>query len=131
MFSFFQAQNQNQGAPIEHARPRQQVASPGGDMSDIVPHRTAVDGGQPMPARAPAGDVLISDSTRPVRHMAPAGHVVEEHHIWENCIQGRKREHCERAVLPAELGGEHIMPQSATPPVPHTMPPTARGSVEG
>ena len=53
------------------------------------------------PARAPR--VEISDATVPVSHLAPSGHRLEEHHIWENCLQGRKRQHCDQAINPGHV----------------------------
>ncbi|MCL2755820.1 MAG: hypothetical protein FWE45_02095 [Firmicutes bacterium] len=51
---------------------------------------------QRTPARAPR--VERSTMGPAMMHLAPEGHRLEEHHIWENCKQGRKRNHCEKAV---------------------------------
>jgi len=60
-----------------------------GDMDFVGTNRT--------PAKPP---IVERGCARTPSHLAPVGHVLEEHHMWENCIQGRKGRHGGRAINP-------------------------------
>jgi len=49
-------------------------------------------------ARVPAANpqIMRPDVSIP-KHIAPSGHEVQEHNIWENCPQGRFRRHSKNA----------------------------------
>jgi len=52
-----------------------------------------------QPARIPArGPSVMRPHMDTPRHIAPAGHEIQEHNIWENCPQGRKRNHSQHAT---------------------------------
>jgi len=96
------------------------------------------DFGQGTP-RVPATNPTVMHPCVSVpEHIAPLGHTIEDHHIWENCPQGRKREHgpdaiaasCPQAPHKPLIGQPplHNIPYGQSLP-PHRMPNTDPSAV--